>query len=67
MLKEQALSNLQDKQTGLMERQAELETTLREKQTGLLESESAVREQRTKAQRTKDKVKRILYKYIAPA
>lgn len=56
MLKEQALANLEDKVSGLTERQLSLEALLREKQGALQDSESLIREQKTKAQRSKDKV-----------
>ncbi len=56
LLKEQAISSMQEKMDGLEETRLRLETTLREKQREVYEGEVAVREQKRKAQKAKEKV-----------
>ena len=56
LLKEQAASSLQEKVQDLEERQAGLEMIIREKEAARAESETLAKEQKLKAQKSKEKV-----------
>jgi predicted S18 family serine protease len=56
MLNAQAVTNLEGRVAGLEEQLVALEAQLREKQNALLESDARTREQKNKAQKSKDKV-----------
>lgn len=56
LLNGQTVSNLQEKVASMEQQRTGLEALLREKQNILLDSETNAREQKNKAQKSKDKV-----------
>lgn len=64
LLNGQTVSNLQEKVASLEEQRKGLEALLREKQNTLSSSETSAREQKNKAQKSKDRVCHSLYRFL---